>query len=100
MVQYPITSPDAKLEKAWERAFSKAATIGGDRRLVVLSRNRFRVRSATTADTYWLRAYGARVWCTCPAGQNDRPCWHAAKVISYRREAAHAAITRSKRQGR
>lgn len=87
MIEYRSTPQDPKLAKSWARAFDKAAIIGGDRRLTVLSRNRFKIKSATTADTYWLRVYGFRYWCTCPAGMNDRPCWHVAKLIRYRQQS-------------
>jgi len=78
----------------YQNAIDKARRHGGARAAQPLGNGRYAVASASSAATYTVRILTRDgrlldVRCTCPAGQKESPCWHAAAAwIRWTGEAA------------
>ena len=72
------------LGDAQGKAIAKANRLNGAARVIRVRHGVYRVPSATQPDVqYTVTGDGPFVVdyaCTCPAGQNGIPCWHAAAV--------------------
>lgn len=83
---FTVNSTEARQERAREKAREARPAV------IAHSATSYRVESSG-GNFYTVTVMGAEVGCTCMAGQNDKPCYHAFAALRTRTVLAQAPAT-------